>query len=276
MPTGCRDGLGTCVYAWRRLLSRPLLGLALVGTVCLMMAGVRVAAAPADVAVMIHGAGGGGWEYDRWRPLFARAGWQVVAPDLVPAKGGLEATTFDDYVQQVTEWVPQKHGRLVLVGASMGGILALKVAERIHADALVLVNSAPPQGIGKPREGNPYPAIVRWANGPIEDTRAALPDGDEATVRWAHPKWRDEAGAAMNTIHNGVPVRPSTVPTLVVLGAEDTDIPLESGLALARWAKADVQLYAGTSHIGPLYGRRAAEIATAVVRWLDATHKRTH
>ncbi len=274
MPTECRDGLGERAYVWRRLFSRPLVGLVLVGTVVLMIAGVRCMAASTDVVVMIHGAGGGGWEYDRWRPLFARAGWQVVAPDLVPAKGGLEATTFDDYVQQVTGWVPQRHGRLVLVGASMGGILALKVAERIHADALVLVNSVPPQGIGKPREGKAYPPIVRWANGPIEETRAALPDGDEATVRWAHPKWRDEAGGAMNTIHDGVPVRFPGVPTLVVLGAEDTDIPLESGLALAHWAKADVQLYAGTSHIGPLYGRRAAEIATAVVRWLDATHKR--
>jgi pimeloyl-ACP methyl ester carboxylesterase len=39
------------------------------------------------VAVMIHGAGGGGWEWDAWRPVFEHGGWDVIAADLMPSKG---------------------------------------------------------------------------------------------------------------------------------------------------------------------------------------------
>jgi pimeloyl-ACP methyl ester carboxylesterase len=227
-------------------------------------------AASVDVAVMIHGAGGGGWEYDRWKPIWEKAGWKVIAPDLMPSKGGLAKTTFADYAAQVEKRIPKNRRRLVLVGASMGGVLALKVAERVRPDVLILVNSAPPAGVGKARTGKPYPPIIRWANGNIKDTRDALPDGDEATVQWAHPKWRDESGAVLNTIQRGVKVQKPAVPTLVILGAKDTDVRPEIGLALAKWINADVHLYAGASHIGPLYGRRAAQIAKAAVQWLSA------
>ena len=56
------------------------------------------------VAVMVHGAGGGGCEYDLWRPIFEKAGYKVIAKDLVPALGGLAKTTFADYVDQVRSW----------------------------------------------------------------------------------------------------------------------------------------------------------------------------
>ncbi|HZP81980.1 MAG TPA: alpha/beta fold hydrolase [Chthonomonadaceae bacterium] len=228
-------------------------------------------AAPEDVVVMIHGAGGGGWEYDRWRPVFVRAGWSVIAPDLQPVKAGLAATTFADYVRQVRAWVPRERRRLALVGASLGGILALKAAESLHPDAVVLVNSVPPAGVGASRARKRYPEIVRWANGPLQETRDAMPDSDEATILWAHPRWRDESGAVLNAVAQGIAVRKPACPTLVVLGERDTDIPPATGLALARWAGADVQLYAATSHVGPLLGRRAEEIAAAVRQWVEAS-----
>lgn len=224
---------------------------------------------PPDVVVMIHGAGGGGWEYDRWKPIFERAGWTVIAPDLLPAKGGLAKTSFADYAAQVTHWIPKAHRRLVLVGASMGGVFAMKAAETAKPDALILVNSVAPAGVGKTRSAPAYPSVIRWAHGPVQDTRNALPDGDEETVQWVNPKWRDESGAVLNAVRKGVAVKPPKVSTLSILGANDHDVPSETGLALAKWAGADVQIYARTSHIGPLYGRRATEIAEAACRWLS-------
>lgn len=225
-------------------------------------------AALPDVVIMIHGAGGGGWEYEEWAPVFEKAGWKVIHPDLVPAKGGLARTRFQDYVAQVQSWIPRPHGRLVIVGASMGGILGLKVAEAAKPDALVLANSVPPLGVAEPREAQ-FPAIVRWANGPIKDTRDAMPDSDEATILRAHPRWRDESGSVMETITGGVRARKPSCPTLVILGEKDTDVPMAKGLALAKWAGADVHLYHATSHVGPLLGRRAPAIAEAARRWID-------
>jgi pimeloyl-ACP methyl ester carboxylesterase len=154
------------------------------------------------------------------------------------------------------------------MGASMGGVLALKAAEQVHPAALVLINSVPPAGVGPPNPLPPYPPIVRWANGPIEETRTAMPDSDEATIQTAWRRWRDESGTVMNTMLKKVIAQKPTCPTLVVLGAKDTDIRTSTGLSLAEWAGADVHLYTGMSHVGPLLSRRAPEVAEAILQWL--------
>src|SRR5262245_19744566 len=94
---------------------------------------------PKPVAVMIHGAGGGGWEYRFWRPVFEKAGYRVIAPDLMPAKGGLAKTIFQDYVDQVVK--AGGNHPAVLVGASMGGVLVLKAAEKLEPGVLILACS---------------------------------------------------------------------------------------------------------------------------------------
>jgi pimeloyl-ACP methyl ester carboxylesterase len=225
--------------------------------------------APKATVVMIHGAGGGGWEYDLWKPVFEKAGYRVVAPDLLPAAGGLGQTHFEDYLRQVQLWRPVT-GKVVLVGASMGGILALKSAEREASAAIVLVNAAPPKGIGqRPKSAN-APAIVRWANGPLKDTEDAMPDSDRKTILWAWKLWRDESGAVMNEIRKGIPAAKPKSPTLVVIGEKDTDIPPATSRALAKWAGADIHEYKNMSHVGPLMSTRAREVAQKVIAWLDA------
>jgi len=220
--------------------------------------------------ILVHGAGGGGWEYDLWKPVFTAAGYQFVAPDLLPRDpGGYEKTTLEDYIKQVVSWVP-KGEKPVFVGASMGGALALKAAERVPARAVVLVNSVPPAGVGPQRPAKKNPPVVRWANGPLKDTRDSMPDSDEKTILWAWKKWRDESGAVMDALRAGVPARKPACPSLVVLGEKDTDIPYAIGLKLAEWSGGDVLLYRGMSHVGPLLSTRAAEVARAVCLWCDS------
>lgn len=229
----------------------------------------------AATIMCIHGAGGGGWEYAKWQPIFAAAGYHFMAHDLQPSAAGLAATRFDDYVAQLLHWLPPAKPP-ILIGASMGGILALKVAETVQPAALVLVNSVPPAGVGAPRTAKAYPPIIEWANGSLGETRDALFDSDEATIRWAWPRWRDESGAVLQEIAAGITVRPPTCPTLVVLGERDTDIPVQAALALAAWAGADVHLYHGMSHVGPLLSRRAAAVAQMVVAWCAAHFATSH
>lgn len=222
--------------------------------------------APKATVVMIHGAGGGGWEYDLWKPVFERAGYRVVARDLMPV-GSLAQTRFEDYLRQVQFWRPPT-GKVILVGASMGGILALKAAEGETPAAIVLVNGVPPIGIVK-RPTKPSPPVVRWANGPLKDTEDSMPDSDRKTILWAWKRWRDESGAVLNEIRVGVPAKKPTAPTLVVIGDKDDTIPPAMSRQVATWASADVHSYRGMSHVGPLMSTRAREVAGKVVAWLD-------
>ena len=213
---------------------------------------------------MIHGAGGGGWEYRFWRPVWERAGWRVVARDLVPAKGGLEATAFADYTAQVSAWANGVRRPLVVVGASLGGALALATAKELKPDALILVNAA---GTEPAIEREPIPAVVRWANGPRKDTEDAMPDSDAATIDFAWPRWRDESGAVMRAVRQGVTFDAPYPRSLVVISERDTDVEPARSERLAARLGADMFRYAGMSHVGPLLSRRGTEVASAVLAW---------
>lgn len=215
---------------------------------------------------MVHGAGGGGWEYRSWAPIFRKSGYVVVARDLVPAAGGLAKTTVDDYLRQIAAWVPKSHGRLIFVGASMGGPLALASAVRLKADSLVLVNPVPEIGM----KGRTSPAIVRWANGPYKDTVDSMPDSDEATRRFAWKRWRDESGTVLNRLRAGLRPPKYRGRVLMVISGKDTDIAPALSRRTAQRLGAKTILLPKTSHVGPLLGRNGPQVARRVLRWVKA------
>lgn len=220
-------------------------------------------------ALMIHGAGGGGWEWDVWRRVFAAAGWRVSTPDLQPVAAGLEATTLDDYERQVGDWIRPANPDLV-IGASLGGLLALRCHVAASAARLVLVNPLPPAGwpgVLPPRRT--YPDRVPWRSGAsLASSARALPDADTSTWQITWRRWRDESGAVMNAASAGVAVARPSVPVLVVVSAQDEDVPATTSRALANALGADVLACTGASHVGTLLGRQASDIAERVLAWL--------
>jgi len=238
-----------------------------------LMLALTAIAAPTErerkVAVFVHGAGGGGWEWNSWTPVFEKAGWQCIAEDLVPVKQGVAKTTFHDYLSQVEHWGDDaRPGKLVLIGASMGGILALKASERLKPDALVLVNSVGPAGIDK-RPAKTYPPIIEWTKGTLKETQDSMPESDEATIQFAFHHWRDESGAVLTEIRKGIRVKPPQCPLLVVLGGKDTDVPNEVGQTMAKTYRGELKVYPDMSHVGPLLGTKGPDVAADVLAWLD-------
>ena len=223
------------------------------------------------MVVMVHGAGGGSWEWQRWCPLFQDARWSVVAAHLVPAEGGIEATRLEDYLRQVRA-LAQQYCPAVLCGASMGGWLAMKVSEETPAAALVLVNPIPPGGVpGWASQARRFPHLVPWSrDASPEGTQAAMPDADAQTVDAVWRLWRDESGAVMQALWDGAPACPARVPTLVVSGREDQEVPPHISRALAVGLRADLLDLAGVSHVGALLGTRAEQAAAVVLWWLQA------
>jgi pimeloyl-ACP methyl ester carboxylesterase len=221
-------------------------------------------------AIFIHGAGGGGWEWIVWQRVFAARGWATHAPDLIPAKQGIAATRFEDYAEQVSKSCRDAQRPLVLVGASLGGLLALIANARAAAAALLLVNPLPPAGI----EPRPAPRdladVVPWGRDrSLARTRCAMPDADDAACLFAFRRWRDESGAVLRAAANDVVGQAPACPVLLLASELDDDVPPAASRALAASIGAEFRLIASASHVGPLLGRNASAIAEESRAWCD-------
>ena len=82
--------------------------------------------------VLIHGAFGGGWNWDPVRGKIIQAGYEVVTPDL-PGQGNdqtpLSEVTLDSYRDCVIDALDQQTESVVLAGHSLGGISISQAAE---------------------------------------------------------------------------------------------------------------------------------------------------
>jgi pimeloyl-ACP methyl ester carboxylesterase len=221
--------------------------------------------------VLVHGAGGGGWQWRDWCPVLESFAIRCHPLTLQPADEGLRQTRYRDYVGQIVAAIEACTRPTVLVGVSMGGILALKAAEVSPLAGLVLVNSVPPAGIEgwHPPRSN-IPDVVAWSRKlSLEETWRSMPEADEATARWAHGLWRDESGPVLRSLYQGVPATTPAIPRVVVTGRSDRTIKPSVNYALARYLRTDVMEFEGVSHVGILLGNRAPFIARMTAAWLQ-------
>jgi pimeloyl-ACP methyl ester carboxylesterase len=220
--------------------------------------------------LMVHGAGGGAWEWTLWRRVFAAAGHPVVAPELTPVSDGLAATGLADYSRQVRAALSAMPAPRIAIGASLGGLLAWMNADLV--DTLVLVNPMPaaPWHARLPVRSTPYPPIVPWARtASLEGTRRSLFDADEATCLAAFRRWRDESGRVMNEACEGVAVPAVVGRVVMVISENDEDIPSAVSSAIALALSAATIAVPAASHVGPLLGRQAARTAAKTVAALN-------
>ena len=219
-----------------------------------------------------------------WRPVLCDAnGWSTVAHDLEPSPQGLAATSLSDYVAQVVRWPETRSAEsraadahsppsLVLVGASMGGAIALHAASALSPSpsAVVLINPVVPRPWAQPtRTSRALPDVLRWAGSSLESTASSLYDSTPEVQRWACERWRDESGAVMRELYSGYTARRPSCPTLFVVSLADQDVPPDQQLAWAAAWEASTLTYPGMSHVGPLLGTAAPEVARSVAEWVE-------
>jgi pimeloyl-ACP methyl ester carboxylesterase len=102
---------------------------------------------------MIHGAFCAGWAFDGWRDVFESAGYDVRAPTLRYHQQGmyppaaLGTTSMLDYADDLSRELDSVDGEPILIGHSLGGLLAQMLAARRALRALVLLAPSPPWGM---------------------------------------------------------------------------------------------------------------------------------
>ena len=223
-------------------------------------------------ALMVHGAGGGAWEWLIWQRVFVAHGAQTHAFDLT-ANGALEATRYSHYLAQVRSQIEQ-YEPSVLIGASLGGLLAaeaLRIDARQTTSVRALILAAPmlKSATGIDIAGAKIAGTIkRWAHATeLAKTARALPDADSAAIAFAHARWRDESASVLNTAYAGRNFASGACATLMLIAEHDRDI---SNVGLRSWANAeqmDLQCVRGASHTGLLLGQYAAATAELAYRW---------
>jgi pimeloyl-ACP methyl ester carboxylesterase len=109
----------------------------------------------AETIVMIHGMWGSGWYWENFKGFFESKGYRCVIPtlrfhDMDPKRipdPRLGTTSLLDYAEDLEKLIHELDVMPILMGHSMGGLLAQILGSRGLAKALVLLTPASPRGI---------------------------------------------------------------------------------------------------------------------------------
>jgi non-heme chloroperoxidase len=102
--------------------------------------------------LMIHGGFSGPWVWDGFAGKFEAAGYRVERPalrfhDMDPPPEALGQTSLSDYVADLDEIIGTYESPPILVGHSLGGLLAQMLAARREIKACVLLAPSAPWGV---------------------------------------------------------------------------------------------------------------------------------
>jgi len=215
--------------------------------------------------LFVHGMWGGSWYLRNYLYGAAAAGWDAWAVNLrghgeSAAPGGLERVRLDDYVDDVRRCLDHL-GEAVLVGHSMGGLIAQKVAAGGGIAAAVFITSAPPRGIMGlqwpvlSRMGRYLPAMLAGRAFTVSRAHAdfLLLNGLAPDQRdWAFPRFGAESGRVGRELAlGGLTVDPRSVrcPALVVGAERDRITPAALQRRIARRYRAEYQEASGHAHM---------------------------
>ncbi|HVQ76523.1 MAG TPA: alpha/beta hydrolase, partial [Candidatus Binatia bacterium] len=231
--------------------------------------------------VLVHGAASSAGVWRFWRERLEAHGFAVRAPDLrghgrAPCDD-LGRVTMSDYVADVAAAVAGLRRPPVLVGWSMGGLLALMYgAVAPTLGVLALGPSTPASLLDAPASRPPAPGVFGPEAYGITDTTSlsqpTMPDLDPEEIRLALASLGSESAFARQERRCGVWFPPRGFTGSVMIGAAERDERFPPPLCrrVARFLNAPYVEFPGASHWGLVLNRRALDAAwPAIIAWLD-------
>lgn len=250
-----------------------------------------------ETIFMIHGMWGGAWYWDNYKSFFEAKGYRCVTTtlrfhDMDPKEipnPQLGTTSLLDYSVDLEEEIQQLGVKPIVMGHSMGGLLAQILGSRGLANALVLLTPASPYGIIalKPSVIRSFwSGLTKWGfwRKPMRQTfeeavysilhLIPYEEQRETYSRFVYDSGRaaceigfwffDSKGAAK------VDESKVTCPVLVVAGAEDRIVPASVVQQVAKKYKAVSTYKEFPNHAHWVVAEPGwQEIAKYVSDWLD-------
>jgi len=264
-----------------------------VGKLTLASAQPRPGTDPMPPMLFIPGYFASAWVYESYLPFFADRGYAGFALNLrgregsaLPSGTVLGRVSMNDFIddaRQAARWLTERLSRPIVVGHSMGGLIAQKLGEEGLARALVLLSSAPPRGIsvmsGKllRRQLRYLPALLRskrvvprWSD-MRELVLNRVPEDEQQA---AFARFVSDSGRAGREMSFGAVkvdaerVRANGCPVLVVTSDDDRFIPPRVAQRIAQRYRAPVYMARGHGHL-MLQEPGWSEPASFIASWLE-------
>ena len=241
--------------------------------------------------LLVHGFGGAAWNFSELAPLLP--GKRLILPDL-PGHGGsspLPAPTLAGFADVLAQLLD---GPVDVLGHSLGGVVALRLAER-HPSLVRRLVLAAPAGISSSTR---VAEVTIALTGIIQPGRIAgrrvgrvarsrrlrnlvfggfeVANPDLLTERAVHgflrgPTMHTDALGAGLALAADDPRRDLDrvrCPVLILWGARDKQVPLDDGFEYARRLGAPLRVIADCGHL--LIGERPDVCARAVLEFTDS------
>lgn len=195
--------------------------------------------------VLVHGATSGPWVFDAWADRFL--GFDVRVPDL---QAGLatDRAGMGDYADRVVAATDGPGA--VVVGWSMGGLVAMMAAQQQPLAALVVIEPSPPRELGH------YDTLVVPRPG-VYDAEAMygpLPPGT---------RHRPDSRLALEQRQRGISIPRVDCPLLVIA---TSSYPTSRGSDIADHYNGELLEFPDLDHTSVV---QAPEVATSITTWLQ-------
>ena len=241
--------------------------------------------------IMVHGAFCGGWTFEDFRRPFETAGYTVLTPDLRghwPGARGADVAgvSMTDYARDIAELVRAQPTPPILIGHSLGGLVAQMAATKVPLSALMLLAPSAPWGVQGGTLEEAGSALGLYALGPFW-AQAVEPDRfvaklyslgrmDEHTRRAVYERMTPESGRAMFETLNwwldpfmttSINASAIKAPVFAAAGGKDLVHPPMTVRQTAKRLGASVQVFDEMSHW--LVGEPGwQDVADACLSWL--------
>ena len=241
--------------------------------------------------ILVHGGFCGGWAFDVFRQPFEAAGYACLAPNLRghgPGNRGVAGVSMTDFAADIAALIEAEPEPPVLIGHSMGGLVAMMAAAKAKVRGLALLAPSPPWGVPGASLEEAASAMTLHALGPFW-LQAVEPDYtsarhysldrlDQATRKAVFDRMSPESGRALWETLNwwldpfmttSVPADRIKAPALVVVGARDLIHPPATVRQTAERLGADYRVFDGMSH-WLLSEPGWEDVAAACLDWIAA------
>jgi pimeloyl-ACP methyl ester carboxylesterase len=240
--------------------------------------------------LFVHGELAGSWAWERYLGYFAGRGWEGHALNLRnhfwSQTASPEELSFETYIEDVAAAMAHFGPNVVVIGHGMGGLLAMKAAERQPVSGLVLIASELPRDLrppSLPHEVHDVPdvygrSLLGWETLPewLRRDNRDLSLDDIRRIQHLLGEKPHESGRARRTMLRGVVVNPAAwadVPTLVIAGGLDRAVDLEASERLASWLGAEFEPFGAHSAYGLILGEQSFTQVADTIRGFLELHR---